>query len=141
MNEKENKRGIRQWKSYARQVLNGSFGKPVLGIMISFVLNLVCSQITAILFPGYTTLAIILSQVFAFCAVTASVGGFGGLQLHADESFQGKKEYSLKDMMYFLKNQPDRVLSAAFVLALINGMLHSGELLWFDRRNGQLWKR
>ncbi len=113
------KRGIRQWKFYARQVLSGSFGKPVLGIVISFVLNLVCSQITAILFPGYTTLAIILSQVFAFVLsllLWVISAGYSYMLMNLSRG----KGYSLKDMMYFLKNQPDRVLSAAFVLALIN---------------------
>lgn len=113
------KRGIRRWKSYAREVLSGNYTKPVLGTIVTFVLNLVCGNLTAMLFPGYTTMALILSEAFAFILTmilwVVSVG-YGYMLLKLSRG----KSYSLKDMGYFLKNQPDRVLTAAFVLALIN---------------------
>lgn len=113
------KRGIRHWKSYAREVLSGSYTKPVLGTIITFVLNLISGNLTAALFPGYTTMALILSEAFAFILTmilwVVSVGYSYMLM-----NLSREKSYSLKDMVYFLKNQPDRVLAAAFILALIN---------------------
>ena len=70
------------------------------------------------LFSGTSALDLVLSEVFML-VVSLIVGiisaGLGYMLLNISRG----KEFSLGDLGYFFKNQPDRVIVAGFVLAMI----------------------
>ncbi len=110
--------GRKIWKLYARRTLLQRPGLPVLATLGVALLNLFCSYLGAQLFPGEGLLSLVLSEVFAFvvtlliCVLTA------GMYLMFMKMAR-QQEYSMGDMLYFFKNQPDRVIIASFVMALI----------------------
>ena len=70
------------------------------------------------LFSGTSTLDFVLSEVFML-VVSLLVGivsaGFGYMLLNISRG----RSFSIGDLVYFFKNQPDRVIVAGFVMALI----------------------
>lgn len=113
------KRGIHHWKAYAREMLSGNFRLPVLGVLLTAVLNFAASGMTSALFPGNTVLSIVLSQIFAFAmslVLCVFFAGMSGMFLNISRD----RPRSLGDLVYFFKNQPDRVLVASLPPALIS---------------------
>ena len=108
----------RRWKMLARQALWDRLGTPVLACLLVTLLNLFGGYIAGLVFPGAGIMNIVLNEVFALgisvllCLFTA---GLYRLLL----CMARRKEYSLGDLIWYFKNQPDRILVASFFLAVI----------------------
>ena len=72
----------------------------------------------ASLFGGTSTMSIVLGEVFAL-GVSLITGIFSAGYCYMQLNIARGREYSLGDLIFFFKNQPDRVIIAGFVLALI----------------------
>lgn len=108
----------KSWKFSAKRALSGRWGTLIIAQVIVSAINLVAGNLTTMLFPGYDGMSLILSQVFSFlvtlvmCIFTA---GLYYMYLNAAR----EKEYSYRNLVFFFKNQPDKVIVASFVMALI----------------------
>lgn len=112
------KRKTKEIKQQARMALQGHYGTVILGLLAVYGLNMLGTVLSTNLFSGTSTLDLILSEVFLL-VVSLIVGiisaGLGYMLLNISRG----KEFSLADLGYFFRNQPDRVIIAGFVLALI----------------------
>lgn len=108
----------RRWKLLARQALWGRPGLPILACFLVMLLNLAGSYLSGIFFPGTGAMSIVLGEIFAlglsvlFCLFSA---GLYRMLLHMAR----REEYQLSDLLWYFKNQPDRILMASLVLAVI----------------------
>ncbi len=113
-----NKRKTKEIKRQAKIALQGHYGTVILGLLAVYGLNMLGTVLSTNLFSGTSTLDLILSEVFLL-VVSLIVGiisaGLGYMLLNISRG----KEFSLADLGYFFRNQPDRVIIAGFVLALI----------------------
>lgn len=109
---------IQNWKLSARQALGGKWGTLIMAQIIVSVVNLAAGNFTAVLFPGSDVKALILSQVFSFIVTLVMCVFTAGLYYMYLNVARGK-EYSFGNLIFFFKNQPDRVIVASFVLAVI----------------------
>lgn len=102
----------------AKKALQGHVGTVLLGLLAVYGLNMLGTILSTNLFSGTSPLDLVLSEVFML-VVSLIVGiisaGFGYMLLNISRG----KEFSLGDLGYFFKNQPDRVIIAGFVLAVI----------------------
>ena len=112
------KRSTKEIKLQAKKALQGHIGTVVLGILAVYGLNMLGTVLSTNLFSGTSVLDWILSEVFML-VVSLIVGiisaGLGYMLLNISRG----KEFSLGDLGYFFRNQPDRVIIAGFVLAVI----------------------
>lgn len=105
-------------KMRAKTAMQGKMGKLILACIVTWVLAFAGSMINMALFPGTGTLDMALSQIFSFIfSLILSVvsAGFSFMFLNTARGRQS----SLSDLVYFFHHHPDRVITAAFVLALI----------------------
>ncbi len=110
---------IRVIKQRAGNALNGNMGNAILGMLAVFAAHMAGSLMASSLFAGSDTLSLILNQVFLFIiSLIAAIITAGMSYMYLNIARQN--EYSLADLFYFFKNQPDRVIVAAFVMALID---------------------
>ena len=70
------------------------------------------------LFGGTSTMSVVLGEAFALI-VSLITGIFSAGYCYMQLNIARGREYSLGDLIFFFKNQPDRVIIAGFVLALI----------------------
>lgn len=112
------KKSIRTIKSYAKRSLQGCWGSMILGMLAVFGLNGLGSMMATRLFGGSDLLSLILSEVFLLI-VSLITGIFSAGYCCMQLNIARGKEFSLGDLIYFFKNQPDRVIIAGFVLAII----------------------
>lgn len=112
------KRRTKEIKQQAKIALQGHLGTVILGLLAVYGLNMLGTILSTTLFSGTSVLDLVLSEVFLL-VVSLIVGiisaGFGYMLLNISRG----KEFSLGDLGYFFRNQPDRVIIAGFVLALI----------------------
>lgn len=112
------KKSVKEIKRQAKRSLQGHYGTVIFGLIIVNGLSMLGSTLAGNLFGGTSTLDFILSEVFLL-AMSLIVGivsaGMGYMLLNISRG----REFSLKDLTYFFKNQPDRVIIAGFVMALI----------------------
>ena len=112
------KRSTKEIKQQAKKALQGHIGTVILGLLAVYGLNMLGTILSTNLFSGTSVLDLVLSEVFML-VVSLIVGiisaGLGYMLLNISRG----KEFSLGDLGYFFKNQPDRVIIAGFVLALI----------------------
>ena len=112
------KRKTKEIKQQAKMALQGHLGTVILGLLAVYGLNMLGTILSTTLFSGTSVLDLVLSEVFLL-VVSLIVGiisaGFGYMLLNISRG----KEFSLGDLGYFFRNQPDRVIIAGFVLALI----------------------
>ena len=112
------KRSTKEIKLQAKKALQGHVGTVILGLLAVYGLNTLGTILSTNLFSGTSALDLVLSEVFML-VVSLIVGiisaGLGYMLLNISRG----KEFSLGDLGYFFKNQPDRVIVAGFVLALI----------------------
>lgn len=112
------KRSTKEIKQQARVALQGHYGIVILGLLAVYGANLIGSNLSSKLFAGNSPLDLILSEIFLL-VVSLIVGiisaGLGYMLLNISRG----KEFKLADLGYFFKNQPDRVIIAGFVLAVI----------------------
>lgn len=95
--------------------LQGHLGTVILGLLAVYGLNMLGTILSTTLFSGTSVLDLVLSEVFLL-VVSLIVGiisaGFGYMLLNISRG----KEFSLGDLGYFFRNQPDRVIIAGFEL-------------------------
>ncbi|MDY4694221.1 MAG: DUF975 family protein [Blautia sp.] len=109
----------RDLKTYARQALSGKYGTVVLALILLGGLSMVSDFLSGTLFPSDSALSIVLGNVFAFILsllVNVAMAGMSYMYLNMARN----REYSIGDLLYFYKNHPDRVITASFILSLIN---------------------
>lgn len=113
------RRGIREWKACARQALRGNYLLPILGLIMVSVVNLMSGSVAAVLFPGTSVGALVLSQIFLFIlSLVLSVLSAGLSYMYLN--IARGREYSFGNLFYFFRNHPDRVIIAALVLGVIS---------------------
>ena len=82
-------------------------------------MSAVSSYISTALFPGDSLYAIIGGEVFSFIlSLVICVFSAGLYRIYLNIS--RREKYSFGDLLYFFSHQPDHVIVASFVLALIN---------------------
>lgn len=110
---------IRSWKREAKQVLKGKYSKAIWAIIAVNVLSMLGSNLVVSLFTGDTLIEQILTKVVSFtvslilCVFTA---GLSYMYLNMSR----EKSYSYRDLLYFFKNHPDRVIVAGFIMEIIS---------------------
>ena len=109
----------RQWKAYAREMLNGNYTIPIVGTLAIAGINFIGGNLASNLFRGSSLTTIIISQIFAFILSLILCVFSAGLSYMYLNIARGKA-YSLRDILFLFKNHPDRVIVAGFVLALID---------------------
>ena len=107
------------WKSYAKMNLSGNWGIAIAAMLAVVAVNFVGNILAVQLFPGDTVLPLVLSEIFVF--IVSLIGmifstGYSYMQLNICRG----REYKLGDLLYMFHNQPDRVLVAGLVVALID---------------------
>ena len=111
-------RGIRWWKQVARISLSGRMGLPIAAVLIVNVLQLFGSSLASSFFPGRDLLSRVLGELFVIivtvigCILTA---GMYRMFLHLCRD----QAYSLGDLWYYFRNQPDRIIAPSLILAVI----------------------
>ena len=108
----------REWKLHAKQALQGNYPIVIAAVMVLNALTLVGNYLTGALFPSMSARDIVLSEIFAFILTLVLCVFSAGLYYMLLNMARGK-EFSFGDLLYFFKHQPDRVILASFVIALI----------------------
>ena len=111
-------KNTREWKLNAKKALKGNYGLAIMGFFAVVLLSAAGGNLSSWLFPGTTTLQIVLQFAFVFIfSLVASImtAGSGYLFLNMAR----KRECSLNDLFYFFKNNPDRVIIVAIVLSVL----------------------
>ena len=109
---------IRVIKYNARRSLQGHYGIMILGMLAVFGLDMLGGGMASSLFGGTSTMSVVLGEAFALI-VSLIPGIFSAGYCYMQLNIARGREYSLGDLIFFFKNQPDRVIIAGFVLALI----------------------
>lgn len=113
------KRNRKYWKTSAKAALRGNWIIAIAGMLAYMAVNFLGNVLSLELFPGNSMLEIAAGQIFVFVvSLIAMVFGTGYSYMMLNMS-RGR-EFSLGNLLYMFHNQPDRVLIAAFVMALLN---------------------
>ena len=109
---------IRVIKYNARRSLQGHYGIMILGMLAVFGLDMLGGSMASSLFGGTSTMSVVLGEAFALI-VSLITGIFSAGYCYMQLNIARGREYSLGDLIFFFKNQPDRVIIAGFILAII----------------------
>lgn len=110
---------IRTWKKQAKCALKGNYGLAVTALILTNLTVILGSSLSVVLFPGESPADYILSFIFQFIvSLITSIFSAGMSYLYLKIS-RGEQA-GLSDLLYFFKNNPDRVIVAGFVLAMLN---------------------
>ena len=113
------KKNRKYWKETAKSVLRGNWGIAIAGMLAYMAVNFLGNILSLELFPGNSMMEIAAGQIFVFVvSLIAMVFGTGYSYMMLNMS-RGR-EFSLGNLLYMFHNQPDRVLIAAFVMALLD---------------------
>ena len=130
------RKNLKGCKKLARETLTGNFTVPVIGSIAVAAMSVVSSYISTALFPGDSLYAIIGGEVFSFIlSLVICVFSAGLYRIYLNIS--RREKYSFGDLLYFFSHQPDHVIVASFVLALIN-LVTSLPLAWFSADNPEM---
>ncbi|MBU5480785.1 DUF975 family protein [Blautia sp. MSJ-19] len=107
------------WKTYAKAHLRGKWGIAIAGMLAVQGINLLGNFMAVLLFPGDSTITLVLSEIFSF--IVSLIGlifstGYCYMQLNI---YRGR-EYRLGDILHMFHEQSDHVLTAGLVVALLN---------------------
>jgi uncharacterized membrane protein len=108
----------KEWKMYAKRALSGNYPLVIAASLAVTAVNVLGGYVTEFFFPGDSTLSVILSEVFAFILTLLICVLSAGLYYMLMNIARGK-EYKFSDLIYFFKNEPDRIIVASFVMAVI----------------------
>lgn len=112
-------RSTGELKSKARRAMRGNYSMLILASLAVSGISLAGSFLSTSVFPGTSTMDLILSQVFSFILSLVLSIISAGLSYMFLNTARGLG-CTFSDLIYFFKNHPDRVITASFVLALIN---------------------
>lgn len=110
---------IRRWKSYAKETLHGNYSIAILALLALAAVNMVVSELVSALFGGSTILNIVIGQAALFI-VSVIMGVFSAGLSYMFLNMARGQAFSFGDLLYFFKNQPDRVVVAGLVLGVID---------------------
>ncbi len=112
-------RKSRDWKRMARGALSGRFLIAIGAMMavegVSFLSNTLLSGV----FQGTSFLSLVIYQTAAFI-ITLIMAVFQAGLSYLYLNMARNREYSMRDLLFHFYHHPDRVIGAAFVLALID---------------------
>lgn len=108
----------REWKLYARRALQGNYAVLIGANILLAALSMIGSWLTGWLFPSMSARDIVLSEIFAFILTLVICVFSAGLYYMMLNIARGR-EFSFGNLIYFFQHEPDRVIKASFVLALI----------------------
>ncbi len=124
------RKNLKGCKKLARETLAGNYTVPVIGSIAVAAMSVISSYISTALFPGDSLYAIIGGEVFSFIlSLVICVFSAGLYRIYLNIS--RREKYSFGDLLYFFSHQPDHVIVASFVLALIN-LVTSLPMAWFS---------
>ncbi len=109
---------IRDWKLCARQALSGKYGTAVLGMVAVTGITFLGSMLTSVFFEVSTLTQLVISQAFLFVFTLIMAVFTAGLS-HMYLNMARRKPFSMGDLLYLFRNNPDRVIVAAAVPSLI----------------------
>ena len=102
--ESKMKRNRKYWKTSAKAALRGNWIIAIAGMLAYMAVNFLGNVLSLELFPGNSMIAMVFGTGYSYMMLNMSRG----------------REFSLGNLLYMFHNQPDRVLIAAFVMALLN---------------------
>ena len=111
-------RTTREWKTKAKKALKDNYGLAIMGFYAVVILSALGGNLSSLLFPGVSALHILLQFAFVFIfSLIASIltAGSGYLFLNIARN----RERSLGNLLFFFKNNPDRVIVVALVLSIL----------------------
>lgn len=109
-------RSIRDLKLLAKKAMKGNTGWLVLAMVAYSILGFAGSLLTDMFFPGTEISSMILSQAFYFILTLLFGVFYAGVRYMYLKVARGQ-EYSMEDLIYFYKNNPDHVIVGTLVLA------------------------
>ncbi len=109
----------RKWKKHAREAMQGKARIIILTALFINLMNLAAGNLTAMLFPGDGAFQLLLGELFSF-AITVLICVFTAGMQRMFLNISRKKEHSFGDVLYYFKHNPDRVIIASTVMALIS---------------------
>lgn len=119
----------KQWKTEAKFALQGNYSIAILGMLATLGVNLLGSIFSDYFFPGNTVVSLILGEVFLFLfslILSIFTTGYSLLLMNLSRHQQA----GLGDLLYFFQNQPDRVIVAGFVMALLQLLASTPSLIY-----------
>ena len=105
-------------KQFARYDLTGKLGIAIGGSMIVVLVNFVTGMLTGPLFSGNNLFSYVMQDALNF-VISVIMGIFSAGLAYLFMNMARRREYALSDILWFFKNQPDRVLTASLVFSLI----------------------
>ena len=105
-------------KQFARYDLTGRLGTAIGASVIVVLVSFVTSMLTGPLFSGSTTFSYVMREALNL-VISIILGIFSAGLAFLYMNMARHREYSLSDLLWFAKNQPDRVLIASAVFSLI----------------------
>jgi uncharacterized membrane protein len=112
------KKSRREWKMTAKRALKGNYGVAILGMILANLAGIAASMITEFFFSGDGVFTIVLAEIFSFVISLVAnivVAGYSYMTLRLARGLQTQTG----DILYFFKNEPDRVITSGFVMVLL----------------------
>lgn len=113
------KRNRKYWKKSAKSTLSGNWGIAIAGMLAYMAVDFLGNIFSIQLFPGNSVLELVLGQIFVFAVSLIAMvfsTGYSYMMLNMSRG----REFGLGNLLYMFHNQPDRVLIAAMVMALLS---------------------
>lgn len=112
-------RSIRDLKSSAKAAMKGNTGLLVMAMLAYTALSFAGNMLTDAFFPGTGIVNIVISEIFMFVLTLVFGIFYAGVRYLYLNVARGRV-YSMEDMIYFFRNDPDKVIVATFVLSAIS---------------------
>lgn len=112
-------RSIHDLKALAKQGMKGNTGWLILAMAAYSILGFAGSILTDTFFPGNDISAFVIGQVFYFILTLVFGIFYAGVRLLYLNAARCR-EYSMDNLIFFFKNNPDRAIVVTFAIALIS---------------------
>lgn len=112
-------RHIRDLKKSAKQAMKGHTGMLILAMAVYTLLGFVGNRMTELFFPGNALGDIIVSEIFLFVLTLIFGVFYSGVRYLYLKVARGQ-EYSMEDLIYFFRHDPDKAIIVTFVPSVIS---------------------
>lgn len=112
-------RSIRELKRLAKRAMAGNAGWLILAMVAYTILGFAGSLMTDWFFPGSDISDLILRQAFYFILTLVFGIFYAGVRL-LYLNVAREREYSMDNLIYFFRNNPDHVIICTFAVAFIS---------------------
>lgn len=109
---------IRDWKSCAKQALSGNYGTAILGMVAVTGITFFGEMFTSMFFEVNSMGELLMCQAFLFIFTLIMAVFTAGLS-YMYMNMARRNPFSMGNLLYLFKNNPDRVILAAAVPSLI----------------------